>query len=303
MTLTLYQADFAVTLDAARDMGGADLILMSPPYCDARTYGAGINWTLSDYQRLGDHVKPALKPGGHCLMVLDAPVREWRKGYGTERGFMPWVVMLDWAERVGLRVPDRLAYGRMGSVGDWAGRFRPDWEPLLWFQEPSTRGYFDKWPLAGRAVYGSKSFSSVRRAVSGELTRRKAHSGRAADEGLIHRGSFWDYGAIGNGHDGEADAIGHHARFCTAFADDAVRCFCPPGGLVCDPFVGSGTSAVAAVRHGRRFIGGDLLTRPADGLPWIEVTRRRVEGGDPVAPQAGDEGLPLFARLGEGRHD
>jgi hypothetical protein len=45
-------------------------------------------------------VKPALKPGGHCLMVLDAPVREWRKGYGTERGFLPWQVMLDWAERV-----------------------------------------------------------------------------------------------------------------------------------------------------------------------------------------------------------
>ena len=30
-----------------------------------------------------------------------------------------------------------------------------------------------------------------------------------------------------------------------------------PGDLVCDPFCGSGTTGVAAVRHGRRFVGGD----------------------------------------------
>ena len=52
--LILHHADFAVTLAAARDMGGVDLVLMSPPYCDARTYGAGVNWKLADYQRLGD---------------------------------------------------------------------------------------------------------------------------------------------------------------------------------------------------------------------------------------------------------
>lgn len=33
---------------------------------------------------------------------------------------------------------------------------------------------------------------------------------------------------------------------------------CPPGGLVLDPFLGSGTTAVAAVRAGRRFRGGDV---------------------------------------------
>ena len=30
-----------------------------------------------------------------------------------------------------------------------------------------------------------------------------------------------------------------------------------PGDLVCDPFCGSGTTGVAAVKHGRRFMGGD----------------------------------------------
>lgn len=43
-----------------------------------------------------------------------------------------------------------------------------------------------------------------------------------------------------------------------------------PGDLVIDPFVGSGTTAVAALRNGRRFIGSDL---EAD---YLEVAKRRV---------------------------
>lgn len=37
-----------------------------------------------------------------------------------------------------------------------------------------------------------------------------------------------------------------------------VRFFSEPDGLVCDPFAGSGTTAVAAVRGGRRFVGCDV---------------------------------------------
>jgi site-specific DNA-methyltransferase (adenine-specific) len=33
---------------------------------------------------------------------------------------------------------------------------------------------------------------------------------------------------------------------------------CPPYGLVLDPFLGSGTTAVAASKHGRRFVGFEV---------------------------------------------
>lgn len=261
----LWQADYAETLQRVADMGGADLIFTSPPYADARTYGNAIDWKFEDYQRLGDYIKPALKPGGHCLLNLDAPVREWRPGYGTERGFHPWKVMIDWAERVGMRVPDRLAYGRMGQPGAFPGRFRNDWEPLIWFQRQGGQPWMDITPLRTKAQHPA----------SGQMRER---DGRISDRGSKsiewkERGTLWNYNVITYHDHHELGDVDHPARFCLRLASDIVRCFCPPGGLVVDPFLGSGTVLVAALDHGRRFAGGDLFARTTDGKPWIDVAR------------------------------
>jgi len=274
------KADYRDTLAAVS--GQADLVLCSPPYADARTYGMGCSWTDADYASLGDAVFKALKPGGHALINVDAPVREWRKGMGTERGFHPWRMMLDWAERVGFRVPDRLAFGRQGMVGQYLGRFRNDWEPLLWFQKPGDEGWFDKSVLAAAAVWP-------------EAPRKPTPKGRKTDGSMLveetsgfdtrQRGTIWEYGAIGGGQSGAPDieAENHPARWPYKLAEDIVRCFCPPDGLAVDPFVGAGTSCAAAIAHGRRFHGGDLGSRqydPAkphlDAVPWVAVTERII---------------------------
>jgi hypothetical protein len=275
--VTILQADYRVTLATAANAGGADLIATSPPYADARGYGMACSWTDADYAALGDAVFAALKPGGHAIVNIDAPVREWRPGYGTERGFHPWRMMLDWAERIGFRVPDRLVFGRQGVPGAYQGRFRNDWEPLLWFQRPGADGYFDRWPLVERASSGRYDGAVGVQATRDGIARR-AHTGRAAEQGLRHRGTLWDYGHVGHGATGAPDieAEGHPARWPYRLAADIIRCFAPPGGLVCDPFVGAGTTAAAAQDLGRRFIGGDLGAR-ADGTPWPDVARRVVE--------------------------
>jgi len=59
-------------------------------------------------------------------------------------------------------------------------------------------------------------------------------------------------------------------------ADDVVQCFSPLDGLVCDPFLGSGTTAISAAKHGRRFVGGDLGARERDGRRWADIARERV---------------------------
>lgn len=276
---TLHHGDYRETLALCE--GKADLVFTSPPYADARTYGMGCNWTMADYAALGDAVFAALRPGGHALINVDAPVREWRPGFGTERGFHPWRLMLDWAERVGFRVPDRLAFGRQGAPGAYAGRFRNDWEPLLWFQKPGGDSWLDRRPIAAVAQDRKWSGHSTNRRPDGTMYVRE-RSGWAVENGMKHRGTLWDYGHMGNGHTGDRaiEEQSHPARWPYKLAEDIVRCFCPPGGLACDPFVGAGTSAVAALEHGRRFIGGDIGTRTADpargldAVPWVVVAER-----------------------------
>jgi hypothetical protein len=93
--------------------------------------------------------------------------------------------------------------------------------------------------------------------------------------------TLWDYGHANTLLDIEAQ--NHPARWPYKLAEDIVRCFCPPDGLAVDPFVGAGTSAAAALEHGRRFLGGDLGSRTPDaergldGVPWVEVTARVLD--------------------------
>lgn len=49
----------------------------------------------------------------------------------------------------------------------------------------------------------------------------------------------------------------HSCPYPSALARNAILAGCPKGGIVIDPFCGSGTTGVVAVAHGRRFIGID----------------------------------------------
>ena len=50
----------------------------------------------------------------------------------------------------------------------------------------------------------------------------------------------------------------HFATMPPLLAERCVQAGCKPGGTVLDPFSGSGTTGLAAARHGRRYVGIDL---------------------------------------------
>lgn len=68
-----------------------------------------------------------------------------------------------------------------------------------------------------------------------------------------------------------------------------VRDFCEPNALVLDAFAGSGTTGVAALQLGRRFIGFELDAK------YHEIARRRLSGLEAVARK---EQPSLFDALG-----
>lgn len=50
----------------------------------------------------------------------------------------------------------------------------------------------------------------------------------------------------------------HFATFPEKLAETMLLAGCPPGGIALDPFMGSGTLAQVAIRHGRRYLGCEL---------------------------------------------
>lgn len=50
-----------------------------------------------------------------------------------------------------------------------------------------------------------------------------------------------------------------------------MRLFSDKGELVLDPFVGSGSTGVAAIRLGRRFVGWEM------NAAYVSIARKRLE--------------------------
>ena len=69
-----------------------------------------------------------------------------------------------------------------------------------------------------------------------------------------------------------------------------VRLVCPPGGIVLDPFIGSGSTGKAALLEGFRFAGIELLERHA------EIARARISW---AARQPLDQAAELAKRDGQ----
>ena len=65
--------------------------------------------------------------------------------------------------------------------------------------------------------------------------------------------------------------IEHEAQFPLELPRRVIRLFSAPGDLVLDCFIGSGTTAVAAIGEGRRYLGIELLPG------YAELARKRCE--------------------------
>ena len=81
---------------------------------------------------------------------------------------------------------------------------------------------------------------------------------------------------VGGGHLGSRLAHDNEAPFPEALASFFVRSYCPPGGVVLDPYCGSGTTLAMCLAWGRRGIGIDVRQRQVD------LTTRRCQGETPA---------------------
>ena len=62
----------------------------------------------------------------------------------------------------------------------------------------------------------------------------------------------------------------NEAAFPASLAEFFILSFCPHGGTVLDPFLGSGTTAAVAIKKGRKYVGIDVRESQ------IEIAHRRL---------------------------
>lgn len=71
----------------------------------------------------------------------------------------------------------------------------------------------------------------------------------------------------------------HFATYPIALIEPCILAGCPVGGTVLDPFYGAGTTGMAALKHGRGFVGIELKPE------YVEITRQRLAGKMPLLAQ------------------
>jgi site-specific DNA-methyltransferase (adenine-specific) len=90
----------------------------------------------------------------------------------------------------------------------------------------------------------------------------------------------WSVSRLHREHKERAD---HPTQKPLEVVERMVKASCPPGGVVLDPFMGSGTTAVAARRCGRHFTGFEL------NPDYCELIRQRLDALDAPAPASLDD--------------
>jgi len=147
--------------------------------------------------------------------------------------------------------------------------------PRYWFDLDSIREatvYPDGSPNLSWARDSKEAVAPGRSGPSAVQHRSGRTHGKAAGTNLAPTGARHDQANHPGGRNpGDVWTVptqpfpgAHFAVMPSALAERAIQAGCKPGGTVLDPFSGSGTTGLAAAKHGRRYVGIDLSAEYLD---------------------------------------
>jgi len=233
-----------------------DLVVTSPPYDEIRKYN-GFSFNLHE---TGKELFRVLKNGGIAAMVIQDQTKNFGKSLTSFR------TIADWVDNIGFKLFETVIYRKYGAEGAWWNkRFRVDHEYMPIFLKGERPQYFNKEPLKIPSKHGGKT-------MTGGGTRLTNGIRIATRSITINpmkcRGTIWEYMTAG---DGTRLKHQHPATFPDKLPYDFIQCFCPQNGIVLDPFVGSGTTVLAAIQLERNYIGIDI------SKDYCELSNKRIK--------------------------
>ena len=246
----------------ARDMAAVDdssvaLVVTSPPYFAGKDYetalGEGhVPANYADYLAMLEAVFAecvrTLEPGGRIAVNV---ANLGRKPYRSLSGDVAWILQ----DRLRLLLRGEVVWIKArGATGSCAwGSFQQPANPVL-------RDLSERIVIAGKGRF-NRALSQRQRAERG----LPSEASISRDEFMEATTDLWEIAPE------SASRVGHPAPFPVELPERLIHLYTYRGDLVLDPFMGSGTTAVAALRLDRHFAGYD--TDPQ----YVEAARRRID--------------------------
>lgn len=281
-TTTLYLGD---ALDVAQqlDSNSVDCIVTSPPYFGLRDYGVegqyGLEASPAEYvetmRALFAELRRVLADDGTLWVNLGdsyASKPAGGRGRNTSQGAgghveglpeknligIPWRTALALQDDGWILRNDVIWEKPNGMPESITDRLSKRHEYVFMFAK-STRYWFDLGPIRepllhpdaadGSRVFGGKN--KGKHLATGSSARRAGLNSYSDASKGRNPGDVWSIPT-------QPFAEAHFAVMPLALAERCIQAGCKPGGTVLDPFSGSGTTGLAAARHGRRYVGIDL---------------------------------------------
>jgi site-specific DNA-methyltransferase (adenine-specific) len=242
-----------------------DLIFTSPPYADQRknTYG-GINpdkyveWFLPKSKEFLRVLKPT---GTFVLNIKERVVNGERHTYVLE-------LILEMKKQGWLWTEEYIWHKKNSYPGKWPNRFRDSWERLIQFNKTKDFKIFQDRVMIPVGNWAKSRLSNL---SDTDKTRdeSKVRSGFGKKvENWIDRKLVYPTNVIHLAT--ECANKNHSAAFPLELPKWFIKLFTEEAGVVLDPFVGSGTTAAAAIELGRNYVGIDVMPE------FVEISENRL---------------------------
>jgi site-specific DNA-methyltransferase (adenine-specific) len=232
-----------------------DMIITSPPYDNLREYNKTSDWDFAIFQNVAKQCFRTVKWGGVVVWIVnDGTIN----GSETGTSFRQALYFKD----IGFNLHDTMIWKKDSCAFPEQNRYYPNFEYMFVFSKgtPSTFHAIEDRPnkWAGQNVHGTF------RNPDGSITNRNMtwKSSICKDVGI--RFNVWEIPSE------KANKTGHPAVFPQRLARDHIISWSNEGDIVLDPFMGSGTTALACIETNRKYIGFEI------SLPYYEIIQERI---------------------------